>query len=173
MSNITAKSGTLKENGDEELIPVTVRLHKSNYNVLHELAEKFDVSFSYVSRLAIECELEKYLGTIRYIDVNQGERIESIAFEFSRTCRNILNNVRRIGINYNQEIRLKNAENKYRETLKKSVGYNEMLAAKNEYNAVQTEIKETCLDKNEFYTLLTQFENAVEKVGDIAWLILL
>lgn len=90
--------------------------------------------------------------------------------DLSYTCRNILNNVRRIGVNYNQEIKLKNAENKYREVLKTSgIGSNAIYYAMNELEAARKEIKATCLDKDELENLLSRFENAAKKVEETIW----
>ena len=55
----------------------------------------------------IDKNLAIYLGTVRYIDKEQADDILNVSMEISDSCRNILNNVKRIGINYNQELRLK------------------------------------------------------------------
>lgn len=139
---------------------------------MQEFAKEYHTSISNVARIAVRNGLDKYLSTLRYIDSNQGARIESIVNDLSYTCRNILNNVRRIGINYNQEIKLKKAENKYREVMKKSgASINELYAAKDELDAARDEIKKTCLDKDELNNLLTRFENAAERIEEIICLI--
>ena len=166
----TSKTNNSKTKEKIKLIPITIRLPESDYKSIYELATEYHTNFSDVIRLSIKGDLEKYFGSLRFIDPNQGERIEKDLNDLSYTCRNILNNVRRIGVNYNQEIKLKNAENKYREVLKTSgIGSNAIYDAMNELEAARKEIKATCLDKDELENLLSRFENAAKKVEETIW----
>lgn len=150
---------------------LSVGLSEKTYNELCELAEKYGESIASVIRLVIDKNLGDYFGTIRYIDREQAESILNVSMEISDLCRNILNNVRRIGINYNQELKLKNAENKYRSVMREAVGTYRMLEAKDEYDQAKAEIEQTCFNKDELYELLSDFEAAAEKMGEVIWLI--
>ena len=150
---------------------LSVGLSEKTYNELRELAEQHGESVASVIRLVIDKNLGDYLGTIRYIDREQGENILNVSMEISDLCRNILNNVRRIGINYNQELKLKNAENKYRSVMREAVGTDRMLEAKDEYDQAKAEIEQTCFNKDELYELLSDFEAAAKKMGEVIWLI--
>lgn len=57
----------------ERLVPVTVRLPENVYYQLKELSEKFSLSFASVARIALEANLENYLGTVKYIDKEQAD----------------------------------------------------------------------------------------------------
>ena len=74
-----------------------------------------------------------------------------------------------IGINYNQELKLKNAENKYRSVMREAGGTDRMLEAKDEYDKAKSEIEQTCFNKDELYGLLSDFEGAAEKMGEVIW----
>lgn len=153
-----------------KLVPITVRLSEAVYSALHKLSEEFDVSFSYVVRLAIERELEKYLGNVRYIDREQGAEIMAAVNELTAVCRDILNNVHRIGINYNQELRRKIAKKNLYDVLSdNNASEYRRIEAKNEYDKETADIQETCLNKDELKDILTRFEAAAEKAEVLSW----
>lgn len=67
--------------------------------------------------------------------------------ELTAICRDILNNARRIGINYNQELRLKNAQKKYHDILNDyKASSDERYKAFDEFKNEESEIKKTCLN---------------------------
>ncbi len=164
----------LQENCDERtnMVHTSVSIPRNTYNSLCDLAKEFNVSISSVIRLAIENRLSDYLGTIRYIDREQGEKILDTALEISDNCRKILNNIRRIGVNYNQELRLKNAESKYHSVLiSTTASCNSIIDAMNEYEREKAIIENSCLNKDELLNLLSQFEVAADKLKGLTWLI--
>lgn len=90
--------------------------------------------------------------------------------KLSNICGDILNEVHRIGINYNQEIRLKNAQKKYYNIVNdKFKTTDEKQAAINEYASETADIKENGISRDEFKTILERFEAAVEEVRSFAW----
>ncbi len=154
----------------EKLISATVRLPESVYLHIKKLSEEFNESFSSVVRFAVEGELKKYLGTVRYINQEQATEILTAVNELTCVCRVILNEVRRIGVNFNQEIRLKNAYKKYVDIqMQKNVSIDKIYRAKEEYDAEIKEINNTCLDKKELDDILTRFEKNVDKVEELLW----
>lgn len=156
----------------KDMVRISVSIPRNTYNELRDLAKEFDVSIASVMRLATENRLKEYLGTIRYIDSEQGEKILDTALDVSDNCRKILNNVKRIGVNYNQELKLKNAESKYHSVLRSSTAsYARRAEAKDEYDKVKSEIDDTSLNKTELYNLLSQFEAAADKMKELTWLI--
>lgn len=158
--------------GRNKLIPVTARLPEQAVFQLRGLSEEFGVSLAEVVRVAIEQELENYFGNVRYIDHEQALEIKKAIAELTAICRDILNNARRIGINYNQELRLKNAQKKYHDilndykasTVKRNKAFDEF---KNE----ESEIKKTCLNIDVLKNILERFEAAMHKAEVLSWLI--
>ena len=72
--------GNTEESEDEigeaeaiKLVKISARINEKVDEVMKDMAKEFDVPFSQVVRLAIDGHLEKYLGTVRYIDGDQGE----------------------------------------------------------------------------------------------------
>lgn len=121
----------------------------------------------------IDKNLAIYLGTVRYIDKEQADDILNVSMEISDSCRNILNNVKRIGINYNQELRLKNAEAKYRSIMEeKGRDIYSQIEAKDELDKAKKDIEHTCLNKEELNDLRSGFEAAAEKIEEAIWRIL-
>ena len=156
----------------EQLVPVTVRLPENRYFQMKELSERFSLSFASVARIALEAELENYLGTVKYIDKEQADKISEAVRELTDECREIKNNIKRIGINYNQEIRLKNETRKYHDVLNdKTASEYRRLEARKEYEDAVKSIDDTCLNKTELKELLERFEAAADKAEELAWLI--
>lgn len=161
---------SIEKSGAKKLVPTTVRLSKSAFSVLSDLSEKFGVSLGYTVRLAVELEYKKYCGSVRYIDREQASEILAAILKLTDICKEILNNIRHIGISYNQELHLKNAKKKYYEILKDSnASAEKRIAAKDIFDKEIAENQGTCLDKNKLKNILEQFEAAAEKAEVISW----
>ena len=142
------------------------------YNAASKLAAEFNVSIASIIRLAIEKRLNDYLSNVRYIDHDLAEKICNTAEEIADNSRLILSNIRRIGINYNQELRLKNAEQKYLSVMQGStISYNRMAEAKDEYEKAKSEIEKNCLNQEELNDLFTRFESVAEEMRELICLI--
>ena len=156
----------------ENMVRMSVSLPSETYNSLVGLAREYNVSMAFIIRLAVEKRLSDYLGGIRYIDREQADKIHTAAMEILDETRLILNNIRRIGVNYNQELRLKNAEKKYESAIAgKGVGYIVKYEAREEYRKAKSEAEKACLSKEELLDLLARFELAADKLEDLSWLI--
>lgn len=154
----------------ENMVRMSVSLPSETYNSLVGLAREYNVSMAFVIRLAVEKRLSDYLGGIRYIDREQADKIHTAAMEILDEIRLILNNIRRIGINYNQELRLKNAEKKYNALIaEKGVSYITRYEAKEEFRKAKSEAESVCFNKEELQNLLCRFEAAADKFEDFAW----
>lgn len=154
----------------KDTVRMSVTMSADTHRALKKLADEYHVSIAFVVRVAIEKRLSDYLGTLRYIDREQGEKIYNVTAEIADNSRNILNNVRRIGINYNQELKLKNVEEKYRAVLKeKNVGYDKMTKAKDEYDKAKADIENNSLNKEELNILLHGFESAADTMKGLVW----
>ena len=153
-------------------VRMSVSMSADTHNALSELAAGFNVSKASIVRLAIEKRLDNYLSDLRYIDHDQAERICNTAEEIADNIRLIRNNIQRIGINYNQELRLKNAKNKYHSILQSSNNdYKWCIEAKDEYEKAKSEIEKSCLNKEELNDLFARFETAAEEMRLLTCLI--
>lgn len=148
---------------------ITVGFSEKTYNELCGLAEEYGMSLSAVTRIALEENLRIYFGKVRYIDREQAEEIRKTLLEILDSCRKIYNEANRIGVNYNQEIRLKNAEAKY-EAIKydDGVGVFRRNEAKAEYEAVKSDVEaNTYFSKEEVDTLLDEYKNVTKTMQEL------
>ena len=156
----------------KNVVRMSVSMSADTHNTLSELAAEFHVSKASVVRHAVEKRLNDYLNNVRYIDHDKAEIIHNTATEIADNSRLILSNIRRIGINYNQELRLKNAEQKYLSVMQGStISYDRMAEAKDEYEKAKSEIENNCLNKEELNDLFTRFESVAEEMRELICLI--
>lgn len=93
------------EIGEEELIrlvKISARINEKVDEVMKDMAKEFDVPFSQVVRLAIDGHLEKYLGTVRYIDGDQGEYMKRATALIANELQCIKTAMNKLGVNVNQ-----------------------------------------------------------------------
>lgn len=93
------------EIGEEELIKlvkISARINEKVDEVMKDMAKEFDVPFSQVVRLAIDGHLEKYLGTVRYIDGDQGEYMKRATALIANELQGIKTALNKLGVNVNQ-----------------------------------------------------------------------
>ena len=93
------------EIGEEELIKlvkISARINEKVDEVMKDMAKEFDVPFSQVVRLAIVGHLEKYLGTVRYIDGDQGEYMKRATALIANELQGIKTAMNKLGVNVNQ-----------------------------------------------------------------------
>ena len=91
--------------GEEELIKlvkISARINEKVDEVMKDMAKEFDVPFSQVVRLAIDGHLEKYLGTVRYIDGDQGEYMKRATALIAKELQGIKTAMNKLGVNVNQ-----------------------------------------------------------------------
>ena len=93
------------EIGEEELIKlvkISARINEKVDEVMKDMAKEFDVPFSQVVRLAIDGHLEKDLGTVRYIDGDQGEYMKRATALIANELQGIKTALNKLGVNVNQ-----------------------------------------------------------------------
>lgn len=91
----------------QEWKPVTVRLTETAYNALTEIASEHGLSLAEVVRLAVDMDLDKYRRGVKCADYDQGKAIQDQLLNLANTMQDILFQLRRLGVNYNQELRLR------------------------------------------------------------------
>ena len=84
------------------LVKISARINEKVDEVMKDMAKEFDVPFSQVVRLAIDGHLEKYLGTVRYIDGDQGEYMKRATALIANELQGIRTALNRLGVNVNQ-----------------------------------------------------------------------
>lgn len=141
--------------------PTTIRFEESVYQALHEVASEHGLSVGMVARIAITNRLAKYLGTVRYMDYDQGKKIASQIADLANTMSAIRNELHRIGVNYNQEVKLRQIEKRY---AGKTDVFN-ILQREKEEKAIRAESQS--LDMNRLEELIKRYEAASAKVGEV------
>ncbi len=122
---------------------VTVRFNSEVADVIDELAGEYKVTRSEIIRLAAENSLARYLDHVKYMDLEQGNRIRHDIARLGTAMGETLYNLRRIGANFDQLLHRVNA------------------------SQVQTLQRDgSLITREELDSLITRLEHTVEKVGD-------
>ena len=85
-----------------KLVKISARINEKVDEVMKDMAKEFDVPFSQVVRLAIDGHLEKYLGTVLYIDGDQGEYMKRATALIANELQGIKTALNKLGVNVNQ-----------------------------------------------------------------------
>ena len=132
----------------------SVRLGCEMDKTIDELAKKAGVKWSDIVRLALADRLETYLGTLRYVDEEQGALVLANVTKIGNLMDEILMELRRIGVNYNQEIKLRNIAKKEGKDVDSMRG--ELMSRQG-------------LDADKIEMLLAGFDKSADKVGAALW----
>lgn len=149
--------------GDLELRPVTVRFTTDGYKTLADLAQQKGVSLAEIVRVAAAGNLAEYFGTVRFMDMEQGDEIKKQVTALFDAVSQIQVELNRIGVNYNQEIRLKQYERRLIAN-----GYSGRQLANlldNERIKMQA-AGSYMLDMEAVDNLMSRYEEATKEVGD-------
>lgn len=90
----------------DELVSMNVRLSREAYDAVQALADEYGVSKAMVIRLALSGNMADYFGAIRYSDPAIEAEIRRTAARIGDASVEIGHQLRRIGKNYNQALRL-------------------------------------------------------------------
>lgn len=168
MSSTNKKESASKE----KLIPLTARHHESSYRAISELAEEFKVGKAVVVRMSTAGHLEKYLGQVRFIDEDEGRTINENIVNIGNLISEMRNDLRRIGINYNQEIKIRNIAKQIaieNEAYKKQERYADLDMKMEHFNKVENLEKEMELLRMSSTDLTEEtLENFMEKYEQIS-----
>ena len=163
------------------LVPVTVRFSQAAYDAISELAEEYGVSIATVVRLAVDGNLERYLGNLRYVDKADSRRIMAGIAAAANIMQDVGNQLRRIGVNYNQLAKLENmrAKKARMETdwKKRSHTYDEIVKYKRDLDAVNAAIDAAEkaqqngdeLSREQLDNLIKRYESASAELGAALW----
>lgn len=148
-----------RENPQDKLVPINIRFPAGVLEVISTVAKKNKTSIAQLVRMLVENRLTGYLSNVHYIDEKQGDDIQKELYNLSSKLDDIKFELNRIGVNYNQEVRIKNIKGKYKYcTDSQSVLQQgkEIIAVKNSGS----------LDKDELENILRRYEAATKKAGE-------
>ena len=97
----------------ESLFPITVRFTKDKWEKIKKLADENGLSQAEIVRMAVSENLARYLGSIRFVDTEQGTEIKRRVTELVDDVSGIRTSLDRIGVHLNQIARRLNMETKY------------------------------------------------------------
>ena len=168
-----------KEDGTKEkLIPLTTRFTEPTYGIIRDLSLDYNESMAEVTRIATEESLDKYFSVIRWLDHEDAKVINHNIAITAKLFKDAVFQLRKIGVNYNQDVQIKNLQRKIDEYTKKiqSLGPTETtLLSKylEEQNALmkqkeklEAQIRDHGLDVNVIENLVNQLTAATTKCGD-------
>lgn len=153
------------EKGTGRLIPMTVRFSEDAMSVFDEMAEQHGRSKADIVRLTIDNRLEAFLQKCVYVEHSDAVEIRKTLSDILTEMQAVRSELHRIGINFNQELKLKQIEKKY----SGKRDYQILLQRMSEEEAVKKDVQN--LSREELDALLTRYEKATERVGDILCLI--
>ena len=145
----------MEEMNEEKLIDhsepmkaVTIRFTQEIYKVLQEISDEFDVSMATVIRLAVDNNLSRYLGEVKYINTEQAKVINHNIGTLGKELFDIKKQLKHIGRNYNQELKMKH------------------IALKNGGTMMADE---KILDTKPIDDLMMRYEKITQELGDDLW----
>lgn len=132
---------------------ITVRLSPDAYRAVCEIAYDNCVSKAEIVRMAMMGNLSRYLGDIRIIDKAESAELKGQIVRLMDATSRVEKELHRIGVNYNQEIKLKNIEHK---------------------RGIQTTgNKGMAFPGQEIDKLISEYRQAVKQAGDVLCRILM
>lgn len=88
---------------------ITVRFSQDEAQAFSDLANEYHMTLSDVIRSAASDELDRYLGRVKYVDKEQGHAINSNIIILGNVMMDVRDQLRKIGVNFNQIARRINA----------------------------------------------------------------
>lgn len=141
----------------ERLKALTIRVTPSMYDAITSVSEQKSVSKSIVCRLMFTDRLAEYLGTQNYIDKDDSKELIKLLNDLLTTVGQIKSELNRIGINYNQEVRLMHIREKNGDNVIKM-----MQEEKEILNGVNT------VNIEDIRKLIDQQDKVITKAGEMA-----
>ena len=141
----------------EKLQCMSVRFTPGAMSAIGDIAARHNMTKAEIVRITVDNRLSSYLSNLVYLDDKKAKRIEKKVTELGTTLDKIRLELNRIGVNYNQEIRLKNIERKY---AKKSGDYDALKRKKLE----EAEVKNDSLQisNEDLDEILREYDRALE-----------
>lgn len=148
-----------------DLVPTTVRFTSAGMDAVNQLAKLNGISTAEMIRYIVDENLEKYLSKVVFVEHSDAVEFRKILHEVLTEMSFIKTELKRIGINYNQEMKLKQIENKYSDIF---ISYEDMMLKDAEIKEVKNS---ESLSIEKLNSLMSRFEEASKKVGELVCLI--
>ncbi|MDO5127762.1 MAG: hypothetical protein Q4D54_08440 [Eubacteriales bacterium] len=142
-----------------ELTQLTVRIPHTTRERIENLAKKNSCSVAEVVRLAVDDKLDSFLDNIQYVDAEQGKQIIRLLSGVYEEIASIRIELRRIGTNYNQEIKLRHLTNQYAEH---QISMPELIRGQ---DAIRKECKDFSLE--DMNRIMDRYERISEEVRKV------
>ena len=142
--------------------PMTIRFPEDKWAIIEKRAKKAGVNKTDYIRMTFDDNLARYLGNIRIIDEEQAAEIKELIRALLNEISAVKIELHRIGVNYNQEIRLRQIERKYAGS---GMDVNTLF----QRHAEEEQVKSECrgFSKEDMDDLIARYEKATAKVGEI------
>ena len=140
---------------ENRLVPITVRFTVGAIEAIGDVAHKHSMTKAEIVRLAVDGRLSTYLGNLVYVDNKKADAIHKEISELGTKLEKIRFELNRIGVNYNQEMKLKNIEKKY----SKRTDYDSLRFKEKELEKVKSET--LSLSASDLNEIMAQYENAL------------
>ena len=127
-----------------------VRFTAEANEALDEIAKENNISKAQLIRYIVDNRMVDYLGSIKFIDPEQGDDIQRKVMKLMSDIADVKTELRRIGVNYNQEIKTMNE-------LKKR-GIEPSVTGRLDVDAVEK--------------LIEKWDDSMRETGGALWLIL-
>ena len=135
----------------EKLVRTEVRFTAEANEALDEIAKENGISKAELIRYIVDNRMNDYLGSIKFIDPEQGDEIRRDIMRVMNELTAVKTELRRIGVNYNQEIKNQNYILKRGGTI--AIG--------------SSRLNQALLDR-----AIKQVDESMKKAGDALWRIL-
>ena len=144
---------------------VTVRMTSDALSVIDELAVNNGRTRSDIIRLAIDNRLATYLPNVTFVEHEDAVAFHDTLASLLTSMEDIRSELHRIGVNYNQELKLKQIAKKYAKVGDEfDFDYNAISNRRKEEKAVKSDSSD--LKPEELDALLSRYEEATKKVGE-------
>ena len=143
---------------EEKMVAMTIRTSRAVMDAIEKNAEYNHVSKAKIIRLCIDNRLKEYLESICIKNEEQAAQIHRDIYELNTKLQEIKLELNRIGVNYNQEVRLMNIRAKYPDI----TNANQLQQRLEE----EEEAVQNTLSKSELVEIMYRFTEAVREAGE-------
>lgn len=147
---------TNKQDDNNKPEKVCVRLSPDLISVIDDLAKKNGRTRSDIIRLILDGRLLEYLPKLIFVEHDDALEYRKSLTDIFSEMEIIGSDIHRIGVNYNQDIKLKHIQKKYAH----------MSNALELKMAEEDEIKKECLPASDLKAFISRYEEATKKVGE-------
>lgn len=158
--NIEINKDNENKSNANTLMKVTSRYATGVIFVIDQLADRSGRTRSDILRLVVDKRLLTDIPKILFVDHNDAMLFLKNLQDITIAMERIRFELNRIGVNYNQEIKLKHIAQKYAN----SGGDLNMVEARMEEEA---EVKKECLPTSELDSIMKRYEDTSKEVGEL------